>query len=65
MKTHTCLLLSTMPKYMHTNMKPIYTSANKGVMVICMRIYISVPPSFPPPLGSYKVDFFYLFPIKF
>ena len=58
MKTHTCLLLSTMPNYMHTNMKTIYTSANTGVMVICMHTYIRVPPSFPPPRGSYKVDFF-------
>ena len=59
MKTHTCSLLSTMPKYVHTNMKPIYTNANSGVVVICMHIciyvHISIPPSFPPSLGSYIV----------
>ena len=27
LKTHICSLLSTMPKYIHTNMKPIYTNA--------------------------------------
>ena len=57
MKTHTCLLLSTMPKYIHTNMKAIYTNANTGVAVICICIYmdISIPHSFPPSLGSYIV----------
>ena len=59
MKTHTCLLLSTMPKYIHTNMKSIYTNANSGMVVISMHIYIymhiSIPPSFPLSLGSYIV----------
>ena len=69
MKTHTCSLLSTIPKYIHTNMEPIYTNAKTGVVVIYMEIYIymdiSIPISFALSLGSYKVDFFGLFPINF
>ena len=59
MKTHTCSLLWTTPKHIHTNMKPIYTNANSGVVVICMHIciymHISIPPCFPHSLGSYIV----------
>ena len=36
-------------------MKPIYTNANTGIVVI----YI------PPPVGSYKVDFFACFQLSF
>ena len=68
-KTHTCSLLSTMRKYMHTSMGPIYTDANASAVVICVHIYIyvhvSIRPSFPPSLSSYKLNFFCLFLIKF
>ena len=63
MKTHTSSLLSAMPKYIHTDMEPIYTNAATRVMVIYM--HISIPISFTPSLGSYKVDFFGLFSINF
>ena len=69
METYTCLLLSTIPKCIYSNMEPIYTNVNTGVVVIFMQKFIymhkSIPPSFPPSLGSYKVDFVCLFPIKF
>ena len=46
-------------------MKPIYTNANTGQVVIYMHIYIymhiSITPSFPPSLGSYKNDFFFFY----
>ena len=69
MKTHTSSLLTAMPKYIHTDMEPIYTNAATRAMVIYMHIYIymhiSIPISFTPSLGSYKVDFFGLFSINF
>ena len=69
MKTHTCSLLSAMSKYIHTNMESISTNASTRVVVIYMHIYIymhiSIPISFALSLGSYKVDFFGLFPINF
>ena len=56
MKTHTCSLLSGMPKPVHTNARPIYTNAGTGVMVACVHIcicmHITIPPFFPPSLGS-------------
>ena len=51
----TCSPLSAIPKYLHTNIKPIYTNANTGIVVI----YI------PPAVGSYKVDFFACFQLSF
>ena len=42
MNTHICLFINTMPKYIHSNINPIYTYANTDVIKhahTCIYIY--------------------------
>ena len=40
MKTHICLFLNTMPKYIHTNVNLIYSYTNIDVINMHMHIYV-------------------------
>ena len=50
---------------MHTNVGPMCTNGDTGVVVVYVHIYIymdtRIPPSFALSLGSYTVDFLCLF----
>ena len=42
MNTHTCSFVNPMPKYIHSNIKPIYTYTNTDVINMHMHIYIYI-----------------------
>ena len=39
---NTCSFVNTMPKYMHSNINPVYTYTNTGVINMYMYIYIYI-----------------------
>ena len=42
-KQNACLFVNTMPKYIHSNINPIYTYTNTGVINMYMHRHIHIP----------------------